>query len=73
MTEPAHSPEPAHAPAATSAQAGAAPPQPLFSPDDWQRFHAIDRTAAAYIAGLMAGIFTVGLILYLIVLWSVAV
>jgi hypothetical protein len=33
----------------------------------------MDRLAATYIAGLMAGIFTVGLILYLIVLWSVAI
>jgi hypothetical protein len=47
------------------------PPLP-YSAEEWRGFRAVDKTAAAYIVGLMGGIFTVGLVLYLIVLWSVS-
>jgi hypothetical protein len=49
-------------------------PAPLpFSVEEWKGFRQLDKAAGAYIVGLMAGIFSVGLVLYLIVLWSVAV
>jgi hypothetical protein len=51
-----------HAPAAEQA---------LFPPEEWRAFRNSDKTAAAYIVVLMQGIFIVGLVLYLIVLWSV--
>jgi hypothetical protein len=65
MTDPAN---PSHAPAHGTPAAPVLP----FSPEEWQTFRTWDKTAGAYIVGLMAGIFTVGLVLYLIVLWSVA-
>jgi hypothetical protein len=46
-------------------------PTRLFSPSEWQQLRHADWTAGAYIVGLMAGIFSVGLVLYLLVLWSV--
>jgi hypothetical protein len=51
----------------------AAPPgeQTYFPADEWQSFRDADKTAGAYIVVLMQGIFVIGLILYLIVLWSV--
>jgi hypothetical protein len=45
--------------------------QPYFPADEWQSFRDADKTAAAYIVALMQGIFVIGLVLYLIVLWSV--
>jgi hypothetical protein len=45
--------------------------QSHFTPQEWDEFRAADKTAAAYIVILMQGIFIVGLVLYLIVLWSV--
>jgi hypothetical protein len=66
MTDPAHPAEPAAA-----GHAPAPPAGPLFPADEWQQFCTIDKVAAGYIVGLMAGIFSVGLVLYLIVLWSV--
>jgi hypothetical protein len=45
--------------------------QTYFPPEHWQELRNIDKTAAAYIVVLMQGIFMIGLVLYLIVLWSV--
>jgi len=59
----------AHAPHGPAAAAGE---QTHFPPEQWQEFRDSDKTAAAYIVVLMQGIFMVGLVLYLIVLWSVA-
>jgi hypothetical protein len=42
-----------------------------YSPEEWKSFRASDKVAGAYIVGLMGGIFSIGLVLYLIVLWSV--
>jgi hypothetical protein len=42
-----------------------------FPAGEWLLFRAADWTAGAYIVGLMAGIFSVGLVLYIIVLLSV--
>jgi hypothetical protein len=75
--EPGHAPEPAPAPAATHETAPAAAhshetgEQTHFSPEEWQEFRDADKMAGAYIVVLMQGIFMVGLVLYLIVLWSV--
>jgi hypothetical protein len=69
MTHDPHAPsehvtaDPAHAPAAGE--------QTYFSPAEWREYRESDKTAAAYIVVLMQGIFMVGLVLYLIVLWSV--
>ena len=69
MTEPA---QPSHPPeTAITAHAPAPPPGPLFPADEWQHMRNADKLGAAYIVGLMGGIFSVGLVLYLIVLWSV--
>ena len=67
MTNPT---EPSHAPdhGAPSPQTPALP----FTAAEWQSFRDWDKSAGGYIVGLMASIFTVGLVLYLIVLWSVA-
>ena len=46
--------------------------QTHFPAAEWQEFRQADWTAGAYIVVLMQGIFMVGLVLYLIVLWSVA-
>jgi Flp pilus assembly pilin Flp len=44
--------------------------EPIFSPSEVEAFRADDRNAAAAIVGLMAGIFTLGLIGYLgVCLW----
>ena len=61
-----HSGETGHA-----EHAATAPPLP-YSAEEWKGFRAIDKTAGGYIVGLMGGIFSIGLVLYLIVLWSVA-
>ncbi len=45
--------------------------QTYFSPTEWQSFRDADKLAGAYIVVLMQGIFAIGLVLYLIVLWSV--
>jgi hypothetical protein len=72
MTHDPHAPsehvtaDPAHA------HAPAAGEQTYFPPAEWREFRESDKTAAAYIVVLMQGIFMVGLVLYLIVLWSVA-
>ena len=47
------------------------PPPPHFSENEVRFFHADDSKAAAAIVVLMAGIFTVGVVLYLVVAWSV--
>jgi hypothetical protein len=47
------------------------PPPPHFSENEVHFFHADDAKAAAAIVVLMAGIFTVGVVLYLVVAWSV--
>ncbi len=47
------------------------PPPPHFSENEVHFFHADDAKAAGAIVVLMAGIFTVGVVLYLIVAWSV--
>ena len=57
---------------AAHAHAPAAGEQTYFPPAEWQEFRDADKTAGAYIVVLMQGIFMVGLVLYLIVLWSVA-
>jgi hypothetical protein len=52
---------------------GDAGPRPYFPESEWEVFHDADRHAAAYVVGLMAGIFAIGLILYFIVfvwVWS---
>ncbi len=70
---PAHAPsehitaDPGHA----HGHAPAAGEQTYFPPQEWQEFRDSDKTAGAYIVVLMQGIFVVGLVLYLIVLWSV--
>ncbi len=46
--------------------------QTLFPPAEWEAFQVEDRGSAAAIAGLMAGIFTIGLILYTVVALVVA-
>jgi len=44
--------------------------QPIFTPAEVEAFQADDRSAATAIVGLMAGIFTLGLIGYLgVCLW----
>jgi hypothetical protein len=45
--------------------------QTLFPAAEWEAFRVEDRASAAAIAGLMAGIFTIGLILYSVVAWVV--
>jgi hypothetical protein len=63
MTDAAH-PEHGH---------GTATPSIPFPEAEWQTLQKDDRQAAASVVGLMAGIFTVGLILYLVVaLWVAA-
>jgi hypothetical protein len=48
------------------------PNQPLpFPPAEWEQLQADDRHAATVILGLMASIFTIGLILYVIVFYAV--
>ncbi len=46
--------------------------QALLPPEEWAAFRASDKVAGTYIVILMQGIFVIGLILYLIVLWSVS-
>ena len=46
--------------------------QTLFPPAEWEAFRVEDRGSAAAIAGLMACIFTIGLVLYSVVAWIVA-
>src|SRR5262245_35488333 len=47
------------------------PTQLPFSDAEWQTLQNDDRLAGGSIVGLMGGIFIIGLVLYLIVLWSV--
>jgi hypothetical protein len=47
------------------------PPPPHFNENEVRYFHADDTRAASAIVYLMAGIFTVGVVLYLVVAWSV--
>jgi hypothetical protein len=42
-----------------------------FSPAEWAQLQADDRHAAAVVLGLMTAIFSIGLVLYIIVLYSV--
>jgi hypothetical protein len=42
-----------------------------FPPDEWEQLQADDRHGAAAVIGLMTAIFSIGLILYIIVLLSV--
>jgi hypothetical protein len=42
-----------------------------FPPDEWEQLQADDRHAGAVVLGLMTAIFTIGLILYIVVLGSV--
>jgi len=43
----------------------------LFSDDEWQRLQTEDIQAGKAIVYLMSGIFVIGLVLYMIVAWSV--
>ena len=43
-----------------------------FSPAELEQLHSEDRTAAAYIIGLMVAIFSIGVVLYLCVCYSAA-
>jgi hypothetical protein len=48
----------------------AAPPANPFPEAEWQTLQKDDRQAAASVIGLMVGIFSIGLVLYLVVaLW----
>ena len=49
----------------------AAPGQPYFSAEEWERLQQNDRLAGSIICGLMGGIFTIGLILYVGVCLSI--
>jgi hypothetical protein len=60
--------DPSHHGTHATAPAG----QTLFPDAEWQAFRLEDRASAAAIAGLMAGIFTIGLILYSVVALVVA-
>jgi hypothetical protein len=70
MSDAGHAPS-EHITASPGHHAPAAGGQTYFPPDVWQSFRDADKTAGAYIVVLMQGIFLIGLILYLIVLWSV--
>ena len=50
----------------------AAPASPISPPAEWDAFQIQDKRAAAIIVGLMASIFTTGLLLYLGVCYWVA-
>ncbi len=52
-------------------QHGSSPALP-FTPAEVELFHAEDRKAATAIIGLMTGIFTIGVCLYLIVCYSIS-
>ena len=45
--------------------------QPYFPAAEWEQLQADDRHGAAVVLGLMTAIFSIGLVLYLIVLFSV--
>ena len=68
MSHPPSS-EPSHSNATAAAQpvhhGGAG--QPYFPPAEWDMLQADDRRAGTYIAGLMIGIFILGLIGYICV------
>ena len=54
---------PAHAPAPVTVQAP-------FPPEEWDQLRTEDRMAGTYIVGLMLGIFSLGLVGYIVVcLW----
>ena len=42
-----------------------------FTEDEWKQMQQDDIQGGGTVVGLMAGIFTVGLVLYSVVLWSV--
>jgi len=42
-----------------------------FAPDEWEQLQADDRHGAAVVIGLMTAIFGIGLIIYLVVLFSI--
>jgi hypothetical protein len=52
---------------AASSGHGHASGQPHFSDAEWASFQADDRKAATAVVGLMASIFTIGLVLYIVV------
>jgi hypothetical protein len=66
MTEPEHRP---HLPAYDDPAAAVEDPAkaPKFSADEIQEFRNADRYAGAAIVLLMAGVFTVGLVMYIAV------
>jgi hypothetical protein len=49
---------------------GHAPTQMPFSQVEWNEFRAQDAVAGKMVGGLMASIFSVGIVIYSIVLWS---
>jgi hypothetical protein len=67
MTHPG-SPEHGHQTSPASAASG----QPYFPAAEWAEFQAEDVHAGKAVVGLMMGIFTTGLLLYIGVLLSVA-
>jgi hypothetical protein len=49
---------------------GHAPAEHPFTPQEWQEFRRQDAVAGTMVGGLMATIFSVGVVIYSIVLWS---
>jgi len=52
---------------------GDAGDRPYFPESEWRLFEQADRQGAAYVVGLMGGIFALGLVLYFIIamwVWS---
>jgi len=64
--ETEHAPEHGTAPAAAPAAS-----QPDFTPQELESLHQSDRMAASAVVGLLTCIFSTGVVLYLLVLWSV--
>jgi hypothetical protein len=50
-----------------AASSGHASGQPHFSDAEWASFQADDKKAATAVVGLMASIFSIGLVLYIVV------
>jgi hypothetical protein len=67
MTQSGHDLPPSHTAQGLHSPTGAV----IFTPTEIEVFRRDDRSAAASIVGLMAGIFTIGLIGYLCVAWWV--
>ena len=44
------------------------PTKPYFSSEDWEKFQSEDKQAAAMVVGLMGAIFSIGLVLYSVIL-----